>query len=119
MFKMIIKSVLILSLPVCSMSAYSEPSKEFLASQCYELSRVVISLAEGQEKKNCIDKLYVASVQMGTAAALIIQDSPDLAKQILNNAITALQYAELLSCNQYVLISHSKFEAQKIKVLLE
>jgi hypothetical protein len=97
---------------------HSGPSKEFLANQCYELSRVLISLSDNQEKKVCINKLHMASVQMSTASFLIMEDSSDLAKEILNNAVAALQYAELLSCKQYIQISHSKFEAQKIKTLL-
>ena len=118
MFKMILKRALIYSLPVLSMSAQSGQSKEFLANQCYELSRVVISLVDSQGKKECIDKLQVASIQMNSAAELIMEDAADAAKQILNNAVAALQYAELLSCNRYILIAHSKFEAQKIKTLL-
>ncbi|STY28474.1 Uncharacterised protein [Legionella wadsworthii] len=118
MFKMTLKKALILSLPVFSMNVYSGTSKEFLANQCYELSRVIISLADHQEKNICTSKLHLASVQMSTAALLIMQDSPDIAKEILNNAVADLQYAELLSCKKYILISHSKFEAQKIKTLL-
>ncbi|KTC89477.1 hypothetical protein OQJ15_10450 [Fluoribacter dumoffii] len=118
MVKMILKRALILSLPVFTMNVHSGPSKEFLANQCYELSRVIVSLADTQEKKICINKLYMASVQMSTAALLIMEDSSDVAKEILNNAVAALQYAELLSCKQYIQISHSKFEAQKIKTLL-
>lgn len=101
------------------MSAQSESNKEFLASQCYELSLIVISLADSQVKKTCIDKLHTASLQMSTAAVLIIGDSSVPAKQILNNAVSALQYAELLSCNQYIQIAHSKFEARKIRTLLQ
>ncbi|QMT59370.1 hypothetical protein [Legionella sp. PC997] len=118
MYKMILKRALILSLPVLSMNVQSGPSKEFLANQCYELSRVIISLADNQEKKSCINKLHRASVQMSTAALLIMEDSSDVAKEILNNAVADLQYAELLSCKQYIQIAHSKFEAQKIKTLL-
>lgn len=118
MIKMILKGALILSLPILSMSAQSGPSKEVLANQCYELSRVIISLAEDQRKLKCINKLYLASVQMETASFLIAQDNPDSAKEILTNAVEDLQYAELLSCNRYIQISHSKFEAQKIKSLL-
>lgn len=118
MFKMTLKRALILSLPVFSMNVQSGSSKEFLANQCYELSRVIISLADLQEKKICINKLNLASVQMSTAALLIMEDSPEIAKEILNNAVADLQYAELLSCKQYIQIAHSKFEAQKIKTLL-
>ncbi|KTC82685.1 hypothetical protein [Legionella cherrii] len=118
MFKMTLKTALILTLPVFSMNVQSGPSKEFLANQCYELSRVIVSLADNQEKKVCINKLYMASVQMSSAAYLIMQDSSDVAKELLNNAVAALQYAELLSCKQYIQISHSKFEAHKIKTLL-
>lgn len=118
MFKLTLKRALILSLPVLSMTVHSGPNKEFLANRCYELSRAVISLADNQEKKVCINKLYMASVQMSTSALLIMEDSSDLAKEILNNAVAALQYAELLSCKQYIQISHSKFEVQKVKTLL-
>ena len=118
MFKMTLKTALILTLPVFSMNVQFGPSKEFLANQCYELSRVIVSLADNQEKKVCINKLYMASVQMSSAAYLIMQDSSDVAKELLNNAVAALQYAELLSCKQYIQISHSKFEAHKIKTLL-
>ncbi len=100
------------------MNAQSGQSKEFLANQCQELSRVIISTSQKQDKKQCIDKLYMASIQVDTAAVLIIEDEPNAAKEILNNAVADLQYAELLSCKQYIQIAHSKYEAQKIKTLL-
>lgn len=100
------------------MSAKSEVNKEFLANKCYELSYAIISASENQDKKQCINKLYMASIQVGTAAVLIMGDEADPAKEILNNAVADLQYAELLSCSQYVQIAHSKFEAQRIKSLL-
>lgn len=118
MLKMIFKKALIFSLPVLSMAAQSEQNKEFLADQCHELSRIVHSLAENQQKKECADKLYTASVQVKTAAILIIGESNDEAKKVLYHAITALQYAELLSCKRYIQIAHSKFEAQKIRTWL-
>ncbi|HHF7375237.1 hypothetical protein [Legionella bozemanae] len=118
MIKIISKRALIFSLLVFSMNVQAGPSKEFLANQCYELSRVITSLADNQEKNVCSNKLHMASVQTSTTAFLIMEDSPDLAKEILNNAVAALQYAELLSCKHYIQISHSKFEAQKIKTLL-
>lgn len=118
MIKMTLKRALILSLPVFTMSVHSGKSKEFLANQCNDLSRTIVFLADNQEKKLCIDKLHLASVQMSTAALKIMEDSSDVAKESLNNAVGDLQYAELLSCKQYMQISHSKFEAHKIKTLL-
>ena len=115
MFKIILKRALIFSLPVLSMNAHSDSINESIANKCYELSKVVISLANDQEKMTCTNKLYLASTQMSTAAFLIGQESTQEVKQILNNAISALQYAELLNCKQYILISHTKFEAQRIK----
>ncbi|KTD57966.1 hypothetical protein Lsai_1488 [Legionella sainthelensi] len=118
MFKMILKKSLICSLILFSMNAQSELSKEFLANQCYQLSHVLVSTSEKQHRQQCIDKLHMASMQVNTAAALIMEDEPNSAKGMLNNAVADLQYAELLSCNQYIQIVHSKFEAQKIKTLL-
>lgn len=118
MFKKILKKTLIFSLPVLSFSAVSGQNKEFLANQCSTLSHVVFSLANSQVKKSCVDKLNTASGQMDTAALLIMQDSAETAKQNLNNAVSALHYAELLACNQYIQISHSKLEVHKIKTLL-
>lgn len=118
MVKMILKRAIILSLPVFSMNVQSGPSKEFLANQCYDLSRVIVSLVDNQERITCSNKLYMAFTQMGSASLFIMEDSSDIAKEMLNNAIGNLQYAELLSCKHYIQISHSKFEAQKIKTLL-
>ncbi|KTD62947.1 hypothetical protein Lsan_1607 [Legionella santicrucis] len=118
MFKMILKRSLVCSLILFSMNAQSELSKEFLANQCHQLSHVIISTLEKQNRKQCMDKLYRASIQVNTAAVLIMGDEPNSAKGMLNNVVADLQYAELLSCNQYIQIVHSKFEAQKIKTLL-
>jgi len=118
MYKLILKSALVLSLPVLSANAQAQLSKEFLANECHQLSEVVSSLVASQQNGTCIDKLYSASMQMNTAAEMILGDSNFVAKQIMDNAVFALQYAELNGCNRYIEISHSKFEAHKLKNLL-
>lgn len=112
------KRALICSLILCSVNAQSGLSKEFVANQCDDLSHVIISISEKQNKKRCIDKLYRASLQLDTAAVLIIDDESNAAKELLNHAVANLYHAELLSCKQYIQITHSKTEAQKIRVLL-
>lgn len=118
MYKMILKKSLICSLILFSMDAQSGLSKELLANQCYQLSRVIISASEKQYRNQCVDKLLMASMQVNAAAVLIMEDEPNSAKGILNNAVADLQYAELLGCNQYIQIVHSKSEVKKIKTLL-
>lgn len=54
MVKIISKRALIFSLLVFSMNVQAGPSKEFLANQCYELSRVITSLADNQEKNSLL-----------------------------------------------------------------
>jgi hypothetical protein len=119
MFKIILKSTLIFSLPVFSLSINAAQSKEIIANQCNELSKVVISLTANQNRTVCIDKLYMSALQVRAAASLIMGDLPDSAKIFLNNAIAHLQHAELSSCNHYIQISHSKLEAHNIKALLQ
>ena len=118
MNKMILNSALILSLPVFSVHAQNELSKEYLANECHQLSEIVNSLVPSQHNSTCVDKLYASSIQLNTAAEMILNDSNSVAKQILNNAVFDLQYAELNSCNRYIEISHSKFEAHKLKTRL-
>jgi hypothetical protein len=118
MSKMILKKTLILSLFALSMSAQAEINKELLANRCYELAQTVTSLVPSQHNPTCVDKLYLASMQMNTAGALILDNSIAAAKQIISNAVSALQYAELTSCKQYIQISHSKLEANKLKHML-
>lgn len=117
MIKMILKKTLILSLPILGfgVNAAIVHDREALAKQCQELSRTVASLVSSQQKSTCVDKLVLASVQIDTAGAFIIDDAIPAAKQHLDDSIYALQYAELNSCNRYIQISHSKFEAQRIK----
>ena len=115
---MILKKALMLSLILLSMSAQADYNKEFVANRCNELAQTVTTLVSSQHNPICVDKLYLASMQMNTAAALILEDSIQAAKQIINNAISSLQYAELSSCKHYVQISHSKLEANKLKHLL-
>lgn len=118
MFNMILKRALIVSMPVFGANADAGISKELLANHCYELSETVTSLVASQQKSTCIDKLYTASMQMHTAAELILDDSSSVARPIMDNAVFALQFAELNGCNRYIQISHSKLEANKLKRLL-
>jgi hypothetical protein len=115
-----VKKILILCVSVLSFSinAQNPVDKDFLVKQCYELSENVISLTFSQGKKACVDKLGLASAQIENAGDLIINDEQFAAKQELDNAVYTLQYAELSNCNRYIEISHSKFEAQKIKSYL-
>ena len=117
MLKMILKGSFILALPVIALNLYASasPSKEVLAKQCHELSDTVASLVSSQQKSICIDKLVFASLKIESAGSLILDDSVSTAKEDLDHAVYTLQYAELNSCNRYIQISHSKFEAQRIK----
>lgn len=117
MFKMILKGTLIFTLPVIAFSLFANtlPSKEVLAKQCRELSDVVASLVSSQQKSTCVDKLVMASQEIEVAGEYILDDFYSAAKQELDIAVYTLQYAELNSCNRYIQISHSKFEAQRIK----
>ena len=120
MFKMILKGSLILALPVIAFSLYAStsPSKEVLAKQCHELSETVASLVSSQQKSTCVDKLVFASLKIESAGGLILDDFYGPARDELDEAVYTLQYAELNSCNRYIQISHSKFEAQRIKSAL-
>lgn len=118
MSKMILKKALLFSLFPLSMSTHAEPGKEFLANRCSELAKTVTSLVASQHNPACIDKLDTASTQMNVAASLIMSESPSQAKPLIDDAISALQFAELTGCNQYIQISHSKLEANKLRHLL-
>lgn len=117
MFKIILKGSLILTLPIlaCSLHAHINSNKEILAKQCRELSQVVSSLVSSQQKNTCVDKLVQASQEIDSAADLIVKGAYHSAKSELEQSVNALKYAELNSCNRYIQISHSKFEAQRIK----
>lgn len=113
-----LKGVLILSLSVLALNANANnthESKETLILKSRELAETVISLVSSQEKRVCAEKLAQASFQIETAADWMVEDVYLAAKKELDNAVYALQYAELTNCNRYIQISHSKFEAQKIK----
>lgn len=118
MSKMILKKALILSLFAVSMSGQAAQNKDFLMNGCYDLAKTINSLVESQHNPACIEKLYLASIQMNSAAALILNDYAERAKQKIDNAIAALQFAELTGCNRYIQISHSKLEANKLRHLL-
>lgn len=118
MSKMILKSTLILSLFVFNVHAQSSLDKDFLANQCYDLAHAVTDLVLSQQNTTCVDKLYMASTQMNAAGLLISTNVSDAAKQIIDNAVSALQFAELSGCNRFIQISHSKLEANKLKHLL-
>lgn len=117
MFKKILRQSVLLSVSVLALSANASPgqNKEILAKQCRELSLTVASLVPSQKKSACVDKLHLASIQISTAGKLILEEANPTAKQELDDAEYTLQYAELNSCNRYIQISHSKFEAQRIK----
>ncbi|MDP3268160.1 MAG: hypothetical protein Q8M40_03845 [Legionella sp.] len=111
------KKALILSISVLSLNASADilASKENLTRQCRDLSLSVASLISSQERHMCSEKLSQASGQIDRAGNSIIDDAYPVAKQELDSAVLALQFAQLNSCNRYIQISHSKFEAQKIK----
>lgn len=120
MINMKLKATLIVCLSVLNLSAFANStlSKETIIQQCRDLSTTVASLVSSQEKKSCTEKLAQASMLIDIAADWIVDDVYSAAKRELDNAIYTLQYAELNSCNRYIQISHSKFEAQRIKSLL-
>ncbi|KTD37569.1 hypothetical protein Lmor_0432 [Legionella moravica] len=113
-----LKGVLILSLSVLALNAHSSnslDSKEVLAQKCRDLAQSVASLVSSQEKRACEEKLAMASIYIENAGDWIVEDVYSAAKKELDNAVFNLQYAELNNCNRYIQISHSKFEAQRIK----
>jgi hypothetical protein len=120
MYEMILKKALVSSLLVFCMHAQAGQNREFLADRCTDLAHTVTSLIEGQNNPICVDKLYAASIQMSSAAALILSetDSTDVAKQLIDNAISALHYAQFNGCHRYIQIAHSKLEAYKLRHLV-
>ncbi|KGP64247.1 hypothetical protein EP47_04135 [Legionella norrlandica] len=119
MINMKLKAALIVCLSVLTLGVYANSlSKETILQQCRDLSSLVASLVTSQEKRACAEKLALASMHIDTAIDWIIEDVYHAARQELDNASYALQYAELSSCNRYIQISHSKFEAQRLKNLL-
>ncbi|WP_298628047.1 hypothetical protein [uncultured Legionella sp.] len=111
-----LKGVLILSLSVLALNANAHyESKETLIVKSRDLAETIISLVSSQEKKVCVEKLVLASSQIEMAANWMVGDAYFAAKKNLDSAVSALQYAELTTCNRYIQIAHSKFEAQRIK----
>lgn len=112
-----LKKALILCLPILSFSVNADTleKKEVLAQQCQELSVTVASLVSSQARATCAERLGMASILIEKAGYLILDYAYSSAKTELTHAVSSLRYAELNSCNRYIQISHSKFEAQKIK----
>lgn len=119
MLNMILKGSLIFTLPILvfnvQANANSTPGKEVLARQCKELADTVSSLVSSQQKNTCVDKLLLAVEQITTARDMILENANLSAKKELDKSVYTLQYAELNSCNRYIQISHSKFEARRIR----
>lgn len=118
MIKMSFRRAIILSFSVLALNANAQnsfESKETLIQRCRDLAQSVASLVSSQDKKACAEKLALASMQIDTAGDWMVDDVYSAAKSELDNAVYTLQYAELNSCNRYIQISHSKFEAQRIK----
>ena len=110
------KKILVLSLfSVSFNTSAAHTDKDLLVQQCRDLSENIISLVSSQGKKSCVEKLADASAQIETAGELIMDDINSAARQELDSAIFSLKFAELNNCNRYIQISHSKFEAQKIR----
>ncbi|TAL64411.1 MAG: hypothetical protein EPN84_03410 [Legionella sp.] len=116
MFKLILRRALFCSLPFLSISTVQamHPNKDVLATQCRVLAQSVSSLISSQKKEACVDKLILSTYLLSVASEYILDDSDDIAKEELTDAIYNLQYAELLNCKRYIQISHAKFETQKI-----
>ncbi|MCL9684810.1 hypothetical protein [Legionella maioricensis] len=112
-----LKKALILSLPILSFNMHADvlEKKEVLAQQCQDLSVTVASLISSQARTTCAERLGMASVLIEKAGYLILDYAYSSAQNELTHAVSSLRYAELNSCNRYIQISHSKFEAQKIK----
>jgi hypothetical protein len=119
MNKVSLKKAIIFSLSLLSfnINAAAHYNKE-LAKQCQDLAEIVASLMSSQAKTACAEKLGLASYTLEKAGALILEHVYPVAKMELNYAIYNLQYAELISCNRYIQISHAKLEAKKIKKFL-
>lgn len=117
MIKMILKKAFILSLPLFSLNVFSDEltHKELLAKQCVDLSRSIFSLIANQDNNLCAERLILASNEIKKAGLSILIDDMTAAKQQLSGSVSALQQAELSSCSQYIQISHSKYEANKIR----
>lgn len=114
MISMSFKKAIALILPLLAFNA-NAASKDQLVQQCRDLSSTVASLVSSQQKKACVEKLGMASMNFDVAGDLIVDDYYQAARNELDSAILSLQYAELNSCNRYIQISHSKLEAQRIK----
>lgn len=111
------KTVFLVCMSVLTFNSHASSfaNKDVLIKQCRDLSMTVGTLVSSQQKQSCAEKLASASFQLDVAADWIIDDVYSSAKQELDKAVYSLQYAELNTCNRYIQISHSKFEAQKIK----
>jgi hypothetical protein len=117
MKKVNLKKAVVLSLFILffNVNANDLGNKDRLAQQCQDLSESVASLISSQVTSICTEKLGLATIQIEKAGYLILDYAYSNAKKELENAMYTLQYAELNSCNRYIQIVHSKFEAHKIK----
>ncbi len=102
-----------------SANASMKSKNQDLGYQCLELSRTVYLLISNQKKSRCSEKLLLASQYIEDAGESLIDNAIEEAKKDMDQSISALQYAELETCNRYIQISHSKIEAQKIKNAIE
>lgn len=118
MIKLILKKAFLFGLITCSMVTQAAQSKELLASRCREIIQQLAYVSINQHRSICIDKLSSASIQVNSAMSLIWEESYPSARDLLNNAILALQYAELSNCKNLLQIAHLKFEVNQLKHLL-
>lgn len=118
MYKSNLKKIFILSICLFSLVVHADQDKTILANKCYDLAQSVTFLISDQQDPICIDKLYFASTQMGTAANFILNEASQSAKKFIETALFALEYAQYSGCNQYMQILHAKNEVYKLKRLL-
>ncbi len=115
MVNLYLKRILTLGLVTIAFNTQAFTDKELLIHRCRNLSENIMSLVSSQVRTSCVEQLNAASILIEAASAWIALDHNSSAKEELEQAIFSLQYAELNTCNQYIQISHSKFEAHKIK----
>ena len=118
MIKLILKKACLFGLITCSIATQAAQSKELLANRCAEIIQQLAYVSVNQNRSVCIDKLTSASTHVNSAMSLIWEESYPPARDLLNNATLALQYAELSNCKNLLQIAHLKFEVNQLKHLL-
>lgn len=118
MISLSLKKMFTLSLFALTFNTYAAMDKELLIQHCRDLSKNINALISSQARSFCIEQLSVAAIKIDVAAHSIALDNKSLAKEELEQSVLSLHYAELNTCNRYIQISHSKFEAHKLKNLL-